>query len=149
MNVEIDRTAPVQSAGEVTVRAPVARVWSVLARIEAWPRWQEDVTAARLLGPLGEGAEFRWKAAGIPFRSRIHTLVEGRMLGWTGRTLGVSAIHNWWFTEADGGTTVRVEESLRGLLPSLFPGFFQRNLDAGIQKSLAELGSAAEEARSG
>jgi hypothetical protein len=45
---------------------------------------------------------------------------------------------------ADGGTLVRVEESLEGLLSRLFRTPFQKGLDAGIQKSLSELGMAAE-----
>ena len=144
MNVPVDPTAPVKSGGEIAIQAPVAAVWEVLTRIGGWPGWQEDVSQARLLGPLEEGAEFRWKAGGVPFRSRIHTLEPHRMFGWTGRTLGASAVHNWWFREEGGGTVVRVEESLRGILPHLLRASFQKMLDAGIEKSLAELRAAAE-----
>lgn len=144
MNIPVDPSAPVRSEGEIEIAAPPSAVWAVLTGIDDWPRWQSDVTEARLLSALGEGAEFRWKAGGVSFRSRVHTLVAERMFGWTGKTLGASAIHNWTFTEGDGATKVAVEESLRGVLPRLFRGFFQKNLDQGIQKGLHELRSAAE-----
>lgn len=66
------------------------------------------------------------------------------MFGWTGKTLGASAIHNWVFEKKDEKTIVTVEESLQGLLPSLFRKYFQKNLDAGIITNLKELKSASE-----
>ena len=144
MNVPVNRSAPVKAKGEIVIAAPVSVVWTVLTGIEAWPGWQEGVTEATLSGPLREGAAFRWKAGGVAFHSTVHTMVEHRMFGWTGRTLGAFAIHNWWFTGSDGGTTVTVEETLQGFLPTLLRGWFQRTLDAGIRTSLDELRAAAE-----
>ena len=144
MNVPVNPSAPVNARGEIAISAPSGVVWGLLTGIEEWPGWQQAVTEATLLGPLAEGTEFRWKAGGIAFRSRIHTMAERRMFGWTGTTLGASAIHNWWFEDSEGGTTVRVEESLEGVLPRLLRSYFQRNLDAGILTPLDELRVAAE-----
>ena len=48
------------------------------------------------------------------------------------------------FSEKDGHTVIEIEESLQGVFPSVFKGYFQKNLDAGILKSLKELKEAAE-----
>jgi hypothetical protein len=144
MKVPVNPSAPVKATGEIVIAAPASVVWTVLTGIEGWPGWQAAVTEAKLLGPLREGAEFRWKAGGVSFRSTVHTMAEHRMFGWTGRTLGAFAIHNWWFATSEGRTTVTVEESLEGFLPRLLRGWFQRTLDAGIRTNLDELRVAAE-----
>jgi len=41
-------------------------------------------------------------------------------------------------------TIVKVEESLQGLLPTLFRHYFQQNLDKGMLKNLKESQVAAE-----
>ena len=144
MNIPVNERAPVRAQGQITIAAPADTVWQVLARIDDWPGWQSDVTEAHLIGELTEGAEFRWKAGGLSFRSRIHTLRSATELGWTGTTIGASAIHNWFFQEENGQTIVRVEESLQGVFPRLFRKYFQHNLEAGIQQNLADLKRAAE-----
>lgn len=144
MNIPVNENAPVKSEGAIEIAAPTELVWQVLTGINDWPTWQRDVTESALPGELREGAEFEWKAGGISFRSKIHTMTEKRMFGWTGKTIGASAIHNWRFAEREGTTTVTVEESLQGLFPRLFRTYFQKNLDMGIQKNLEELRSASE-----
>lgn len=67
------------------------------------------------------------------------------LFGWTGTTIGTSAVHNWTFADRDGSTLVKVEESLEGMLPRLFKRYFQRTLDQGIQTSLEELKQRAEQ----
>ncbi|MCB9163149.1 MAG: SRPBCC family protein [Flavobacteriales bacterium] len=102
------------------------------------------MTAAKLEGPAEEGSTFRWKAGGLRFTSRIHTAEAMTRFGWTGRTIGASAIHNWRFEPRDGGTLVQVEESLQGFFPTLFRPTFQRQLEAGIRTNLEELKQAVE-----
>lgn len=144
MNIPINHDAPVKSEAMIYISAPVHVVWGVLTTIGDWPNWQADVTESALQGELKEGAEFKWKAGGIRFTSQIHTMVETTMFGWTGKTFGAFAIHNWTLEERNGDTSVRVEESLEGWLPGLFTNFFQKNLDMGVKKNLEELRSAAQ-----
>lgn len=70
------------------------------------------------------------------------------MFGWTGKTIGASAIHNWIFAENNGITTVQVKESLQGVLPRLFKRYFQNNLDNGVKNNLEELKIASEKYKS-
>jgi uncharacterized membrane protein len=144
LNIPVNEDAPVRSEGVIEISAPTEAVWGILTQIEGWPTWQSEVTSSEVHGGLEEGVEFNWKAGGIRFASKVHTIVEKRMLGWTGRTFGAFAIHNWTLEESSGSTTVRVEESLEGFLPSLFRKRFQKILDVGVKKNLEDLRSASE-----
>lgn len=144
MNIPINSNAPVKSEYMLVIDAPVDIVWQILTDIENWPQWQKSVTQATIAGTVEEGARFDWKAGGLSFTSRIHTMKPMAMLGWTGTTFGASAIHNWKFEDLSGKTKVTVEESLQGVFPRLFRKYFQSNLDAGVKLNLEELKTAAE-----
>lgn len=144
MNIPINNSAPVKSRGDIKINAPVDKVWNILTTINDWPSWQSEVTQSRLNGELSEGVVFKWKAGGLSFSSEIHTIVSNKEFGWTGRTIGTSAIHNWFFSDQGGDTLIRVEESLQGFLPGLLKNYFQKNLDRGILQNLEELKSASE-----
>ncbi|WP_067549402.1 SRPBCC family protein [Algoriphagus sanaruensis] len=131
--------APVFAQGEIVIASSPEKVWDALTQINEWPSWQSDVTEAKIQGPVVPGAIFTWRAGGISFQSEIHTAKTPNFLGWTGKTIGAYAVHNWTLSEFDGQTLVQVEESLEGFLPSLLKGFFQKNLEAGIQKNLEDL----------
>ena len=51
-NLNINRSAPVTAAGEITEAANADVVWDVLAAIDRWPDWNPDIKAASLQGPL-------------------------------------------------------------------------------------------------
>ena len=144
MNIPINPNAPVKSSDIIEINAPIDSVWQVLTQINKWPSWQKDVTEANLLGELKEGTQFKWKAGGLSFNSKIHTIVPKHMFGWTGKTIGASAIHNWTFEDKGNKTIVKVEESLQGVFPRLLGGYFQRNLDTGVKTNLEELKIASE-----
>lgn len=144
MNIPINENAPVKSGSHIEIEAPIDSVWRILTDINHWTTWQKEVTKTVVHGEIGQGTRFDWKAGGLSFKSRIHTSVPESMFGWTGTTIGASAIHNWTFEAKGDRTVVRVEESLQGVFPRLFAGYFQRNLDSGIIKNLKELKSAAE-----
>lgn len=144
MNIPVNEKAPVLARGSIVIHAPLEAVWQTLTGIDAWPQWQKAVTEARLEGRPDEGAAFRWKAGGLRFNSRIHTARPMTDFGWTGRTIGASAIHNWRFETVDGGTRVEIEESLQGFFPVLLKRGFQRQLEQGIATNLQELKQAAE-----
>lgn len=146
MNISINESAPVKSKRQIEIEAPVETVWNTLTDIACWTKWQKAVTETILYGKIEEGIDFKWKAGGLSFKSNIHTSKPNTAFGWTGTMIGASAIHNWIFERTDSNTTiVRVEESLQGILPSLFKKYFQKNLDKGIETNLMELKEAAEQ----
>lgn len=144
MNIPVNQKAPVVASSEIEIEASVDTVWAVLTNINNWPSWQKDVTKAVIKGDVKQGAEFHWKAGGLSFSSQIHTSDPKTKFGWTGKTIGASAIHNWFFEKKGNFTVVRVEESLQGVLPGLFATAFQKNLNSGVIKNLKELKAAAE-----
>jgi len=144
MNISINENAPVKSTGKVEIKASIDKVWKILTSIDDWPSWQLEVTESNLKENLKEGAIFKWKAGGLSFTSQIHTIEPKTKFGWTGKTFGANAIHNWFFSFENGNTIIKVEESLQGIFPKLFTNYFQRNLDKGIQLNLEDLKRASE-----
>ncbi|MBX3054098.1 MAG: SRPBCC family protein [Caldilineaceae bacterium] len=137
MNKSIDTKAPLTARKEISIQAPVEKVWNVQTDIEGWTAWQPDITAAKLEGALVAGSVFRWKAKGLSIVSTLHTVEPRHEIGWTGVSLGMYALHNWTF-EAHGDTTrVISEESLSGWLTRLLklfdPKFLEKSLDASLQ----------------
>ncbi|AFK02023.1 Polyketide cyclase/dehydrase [Emticicia oligotrophica DSM 17448] len=144
MNIPINPNAPVNSKAAIVINASVDSVWKTLTNIKNWPQWQKNITEVEVLSEIEEGTAFQWKAGGLTFHSKIHTKKPMQAFGWTGTTLGASAIHNWHFIAENGRTIVRVEESLQGVFPRLFQGYFQKNLDLGVVQNLKELKDASE-----
>lgn len=144
MNIQCDIHAPVKASRQLTIDAPVEKVWQVLTDIAEWPTWQKSVTQAKLHGTVKEGVRFNWKAGGLPFRSEVHTARHLSEFGWTGRTIGANAVHNWTFRPQNGKTLLIVEESLNGILPRIFRHGFQKTLEQGMEATLKELATACE-----
>ncbi len=112
---EIDDRAPVQAAGQITIPAPVAKVWSLMTDIERWPDWQPDIRRTSIAQKLSVGTIFRWSTGSGHIRSRVALLDPQRRLAWTGRLLIFRAIHVWKFQSLPGGRTfVVTRESIAG-----------------------------------
>ena len=73
------------------------RVWDFLADLERWPSWNPDVDTVRLEGTVARGTVFRWKAGSARIVSTLQDVDRPSRLSWTGRTMGVGAIHVWHF----------------------------------------------------
>ena len=142
--MDVDREAPVVGSAEGRIEAPPEVVWDVLTGFELWPSWNPDVKSVEVKGPVAEGTEFRWKSRPGTIRSRIERLDRPRLVGWTGRTMGIGAVHVWRLDAHDGGTFVRTEESFSGLLARLMRGRIQRTLDAALESGVRNLKVEAE-----
>jgi len=139
MKISINENAPVVEKQQTFIPVAPEIIWQVISNINDWPKWQSDVTKAKIMGPLQEGTVFKWKAGGVNFTSKLHTVLKNKSIGWIGKTFGAKAIHNWFLEPKDGGTIVYVEESLQGLLPSLMKSKFSQILQEGMAKNLSEL----------
>ena len=137
--MDINRKAPAMASTEALVRAPLDTVWSVLTNLAEWSRWNPDVEYVDMEGPLAAGTAFRWKAAGAAISSELQEVEPKRRIVWTGRILGIRAIHAWTFEERADGTLVRTEESFDGLLARLFAKSLQRMLASSLAKGLEAL----------
>ena len=129
------------------IAASPEAVWDLLADVRGWPRWNPDVKEVSLEGEVAEGTVFRWKAGPGTITSTLRVVDRPRALGWTGRTLGINAIHVWRFEEHGTTTLVSMEESFEGLIARLFRRRLQRQLDATTQAGLENLKAVAERQR--
>ncbi len=141
----INQRAPVQCSKSITINASAEKVWSLITNINHWAAWQTDISRATLHGSLTAGTLFEWKTGGANIHSTLHTVEPFKYFGWTGKTMGIHAIHNWTISEANGQTTVTVEESMQGLLAGLLKKSFNKSLENGMIRWLSLLKAACEQ----
>ncbi len=139
--MQIDQNAPLVARSEIVIAAPVEKVWALESDINRWPEWQPGVSAARLEGDLAAGSVFRWKA-GVGIVSTLQEVVPPHRITWTGKSLGMSAVHCWTFEAQGDGTHVTTEESISGwmasLIKRLMPGFLQKDMAKSLQTLKAQ-----------
>ncbi len=143
-----DRDAPVFSEGQIDVAATPEELWDIMADFENWPSWNSDVQSVTLGGPVAEGTTFRWKAGSTRLVSTLQLVDRPHALGWTGRTMGIRAIHVWRFASTSSGAVARMEESFDGVVATSFRKRLQRQLDETTIRGL-QLLKATAEARTG
>ncbi|HEX9641077.1 MAG TPA: SRPBCC family protein [Candidatus Krumholzibacteria bacterium] len=133
MDVRTD--AKVLVTVERRIERPPNMVWKVLSDIEAWPEWNPAVERAQLSGALLPGAEFRWRASGVRIHSVLRDVMRPSRLSWTGKTMGLRAVHVWEIEAVDGGgaSLVRSRESLDGWWLSPF----RRRIQHSVERSTA------------
>jgi uncharacterized protein YndB with AHSA1/START domain len=140
----INERAPVVGRSEIEIAAAPEVVWEVLTSFERWPSWLRDVKSMSVEGPIAAGTVFRWKAGPGTITSTIQRVEPPQVIAWTGRTLGIKAIHFWHFEARDGATFVRTEESYEGLTARLLRGSLQKTLDRALDDGLQDLKAEVE-----
>jgi hypothetical protein len=115
-----------------------------MANIDQWPSWNPDVSSASLQGELKEGSQFRWKAGPGTVTSILQRVDKPQILAWTGKTLGIHAIHVWRLESRNGNTMAYTEESWEGLVVRLLRGPMQNMLQNAIDSGLEHLKAEAE-----
>jgi len=142
--VEVNKDAPVIATGDIEIRAKPEVVWEVLADIDSWPSWNPDVKEAKLTGGLRVGSVFKWKAGTGTITSTLEQVEPLREIGWSGRTMGIIAVHVYKLEPHGDGTRVHSEESFDGLIARLLKGPTRGTLQKGLDGGLASLKKEAE-----
>ncbi len=142
--MNIDSKASLKAREEIVIDAPVGEIWSLLTGIDDWARWQPDVTSARLEGGLSVGTVFKWKAMGLNITSTIQELEPKKKIGWTGKSIGMKAVHLWTFEPQGNSTRITTEESLSGWFPGTLKIFDPAFLEKSLTGSLRVLKTEAE-----
>jgi hypothetical protein len=142
--MRINSEAPALTRQSVEVAASPEAIWAVLTDISRWPEWNSDVTSTSIDGPIGAGTTFRWKAGPGTITSTLQLVEPMKGLAWTGRTMGIRAVHTYELAASGDTTTVTSEESWDGLMVRLMRRQMQKTLDAAIASTLAQLKDAAE-----
>ncbi|MFI0241447.1 SRPBCC family protein [Streptomyces sp. NPDC016845] len=139
----IDVDAPVRSAVEVEIDAPLARVWELLSTVDRWTLWNPDVTSVRLDSDVTVDATFTWVSKRARMRSKFAVVDPLRELTWTGVSMGIKGIHRHILQELpDGRVLARTEESMASPLLRLI--FSERKLRTTLSEQMARLKQAAE-----
>jgi uncharacterized protein YndB with AHSA1/START domain len=146
--MNIDGSAPVTATGTITIAAAPELVWDLLADVDRWPEWNADVRSASLSGPMTNGQTFRWKAGPATLVSTIQCVDRPVEIGWTGRTMGMRAVHVWRLEKHGATTIVRTDESWDGLPARLLPRTMRKSLQKTLHAWLGDLKATAE-ARAG
>ncbi|MDD3787073.1 MAG: SRPBCC family protein [Petrimonas sp.] len=144
--MKTNKNAPVYYSGKIIINSSAENVWKILSDIDNWPQWQKAIEYARLNGELTPGTTFDWKNGSSKIHSTLHTVKAPNYIGWTGKSMGINAVHSWKITSLGNGTTeVFVEESMEGLLTKLMKNYLNKIVKQALQKSLEELKIACEQ----
>lgn len=119
-------------------------VWEVLTAIDDWPSWNPDVTSASLEGELTEGSRFRWKAGRATITSTLQRVERPRLVSWTGKTVGLRAIHVYRLEAHGAGTLVSTAESWEGPVARVFRKRMRETLSKAVEAGLGYLKAEAE-----
>ncbi len=140
----INEKSPVKCSKSIQINASSEKVWAVLTNINDWSRWQNEISNPKLNGPLKPASTFNWKTGGAKIHSTLHTVETNQAFGWTGKTFGMFAIHNWTLEHQENQTLVTVNESMEGFLATLFKSSFNKSLEKGMLKWLELLKQECE-----
>jgi len=140
----INHKAPVKSTNKVIIYANSVDVWKVITNIDQWTLWNGEIKKSVLNGSLKEGSTFDWKSGGINIHSTLHTVEAFSSFGWTGKSMGLFAIHNWQIIELSKQTEVIVEESMEGALAWLFRKVLNKSVRKKNEKWLMALKNKCE-----
>ena len=141
---DVDRAAPVLAVHEIDIEAPLDTVWRLQIDVNAWPRWQTDITAAHLDGVFEPGVSFGWTSYGFSVMSTVYDLAERSRVLWGGTSGGITGVHEWLFTETPSGVHVTTTESFAGEPVEADAPGMQTVLDASLVAWLGHLKAAAE-----
>lgn len=140
----IKASAPAIARESIVVAASPEATWAVLSDIRRWPEWNAAVTRTTVDGPLTSGTIFRWKAGPGMITSTIEAVDPPHLIAWTGRTMGITAVHLHRLAPVAGGTRVTSEESWDGLVVRLLPASMRKTLQASIEAALLCLKAEVE-----
>jgi len=140
----INSNAPVKCSKTVTINASCEKVWAALTDINNWTTWQTDISKSTLHGDIKPESTFEWKSGGVKILSALHTVEPFKYFGWTGKSWGIFAIHNWTLKEVNGQTNVSVDESMEGFIAGLSRKSLGNNLEKSMQIWLSLLKQKCE-----
>jgi uncharacterized protein YndB with AHSA1/START domain len=139
---ETDAQALLQTSQQITISAPPAKVWAILANIQSWPDWHPKITQVAV-GAVQQGSPFSWTFQGMSINSTVEAFSAPQRLAFTGDVLNFHAIYVWTLTPGPNNTTqASLRESVGGFLVSLFYG--EADMTAAAQSWLADLKTTAE-----
>lgn len=142
--MKTNKNAPVYYSERIMINSTAEKVWKKLSEIDNWPSWQKPIKFARLNGELKPGTTFDWKSGNSNIHSTLHTVNPPNVIGWSGKSMGINAVHNWEIIQKGAAVEVFVEESMEGFLAKLMKGSLNKIVKQALTESLKELKVACE-----
>ena len=99
---------------------------------------------ARPAGRFAEGTTFRGKAGPGTITSTLRQVTPPWVLAWTGRTMGIKAVHVYRLEPRDGSTVVHTAESWEGPAARVLRRSLQRQLENALRPGLQRLKEESE-----
>lgn len=143
--IDVNKDAPVLACSEIMIDANPEMVWNVLTDIENWPNWNPDVKNVSLDGKFEVGSKFQWKSGPGTITSTLQVVYKPKLLVWTGKTLGIKAVHVWKLEPNHNKTVISSEESWEGLIVSILKGRMQKILEESTESGLKYLKTGTEQ----
>ncbi len=130
---------------QVEVKAKAERLWDILTDVKSWPEWQGTSYIKPIpTSPVNEGATFEVELGGLRWNLTVTEAERPRKVCWTGRRMGMQAIHEWEFIEMEGKTKTVNRESVSGWMLSLLHPIARIKVSKANEKCLADLKARAE-----
>jgi len=133
----INEQAPVKASSEINISAKADTVWKIITDFKNWNKWNSDIKELSINGEVEKGTVFNWKAGPAKITSTIQHIEPPTFISWTGKMIGISAVHVWEIIPTDRITIVKTSESWDGLLVKLMKRKMQKmlrnSLDTGLQ----------------
>jgi uncharacterized protein YndB with AHSA1/START domain len=127
------------------INASAERIWDILADVEAWPEWQgTPFVRLKTPTPIREGSVIEVGIGGVKWKLAVIQVERPSKLAWTGKAMGLKAIHEWEFKEHEGKTLAINRESVSGW--TSIPLYFltRYKVPRANKKWLADLNARAE-----
>jgi uncharacterized protein YndB with AHSA1/START domain len=137
--IEIDENAPARARAEAKINADPELVWNVLIDVKNWPNWNPDVKNVVMDQKFTVGSQFKWKAGPGTITSKLQEIEKPKLLVWTGKTIGIHAVHVWRLKPIGGQTIISSEESWDGLIVHIFSGSMQKTLKKSTESGVKYL----------
>ena len=127
------------------IQAEAERLWDILTDVQSWPEWMgTSYIKPAEAGPLKKGSTFDAELGGIRWNIRVIKADKPFSICWTGKRLGIEAIHEWEFQEKEGKTKAITRESMSGGILILLYPVIKMKLSKYDYKWLRDLKTKAE-----
>ena len=129
------------------IKAPLARAWQHLEKVEQWPSWARHIRRIEMNppGPLTAGSVGTLVLTnGIRSTFRIEELRAGASWKWAGPFLWLTVHYDHQFTQASPeeteiGFVLDGDGVGAGVFGRLFAAIYARNLDRAIPNPVREI----------
>ncbi len=133
----------------VTVEAPAASLWRVVADVERWPEWTPSMRSVIRTddGNLAVGSEARVRQPGLREAGwRVTALDPGRSFVWESTVAGVTSTAEHLVEEVGSGSRLTLRLDQKGPLAGLVRALYGRRIRRFLDLEARGLGAAAESA---